>query len=84
MTDMQFTVQVLPDGTQTKAKAGEVLADVLARSGVPLSLYCHKRGICGKCAVRIVSGPLPFPDSLEATLLENRKLGPDHRLACRY
>jgi uncharacterized 2Fe-2S/4Fe-4S cluster protein (DUF4445 family) len=84
MTDMQFTVQVLPDGTQTKAKAGEVLADVLARSGVPLSLYCHKRGICGKCAVRIVSGPLPFPDSLEANLLENRKLGPDHRLACRY
>jgi uncharacterized 2Fe-2S/4Fe-4S cluster protein (DUF4445 family) len=84
MTEMQFTVHVMPDGTKTRAKAGEVLADVLTRSGVPLSLYCNKRGICGKCAVRIVAGPLPFPDTLEAGLLENRKLGPDHRLACRY
>lgn len=84
MTDPHLTVHVMPDGTKTKAKPGEVLADVLARAGVPLSLYCHKRGICGKCAVRIVAGPLPFPDTIEAALLEGRKLGPDHRLACRY
>jgi uncharacterized 2Fe-2S/4Fe-4S cluster protein (DUF4445 family) len=84
MTETQFTVHVRPDGTKTRAKAGEVLADALVRAGVPLSLYCHNRGICGKCAVRIVSGPLPFPDALEAALLESRKLGPDHRLACRY
>ena len=84
MTETQFTVQILPDGTKAKAKAGEPLADPLARAGVPLSLYCHKRGICGKCAVRIVSGPLSFPDALEAALLDARKLGPDHRLACRY
>jgi len=61
MTETQFTVQIQPDGTKAKAKAGEPLADSLARAGVPLSLYCHKRGICGKCAVRIVSGPLSFP-----------------------
>ena len=84
MTETQFTVHVRPDGTKTRAKAGEVLADALVRAGVPLSFYCHNRGICGKCAVRIVSGPLPFPDALEAALLESRKLGPDHRLACRY
>ncbi len=84
MTETQFTVHVRPDGTKTKAKAGEVLADVLIRAGVPLSLYCHKRGICGKCAVRIVAGPLPFPDAVEAALLDGRNLGPDHRLACRY
>jgi uncharacterized 2Fe-2S/4Fe-4S cluster protein (DUF4445 family) len=47
-------------------------------------LYCHHRGICGKCAVRILSGPLPFPAALEAGLLESRGLGPDHRLACLY
>lgn len=84
MTDTPFTVQVLPDGIKVRARAGEVLADVLARAGIPLSLYCHQRGICGKCAVRILSGPLPFPAALEAALLENRRLGPDHRLACRY
>jgi uncharacterized 2Fe-2S/4Fe-4S cluster protein (DUF4445 family) len=84
MTEPHFTVHVRPDGTRAKAKAGEALADVLTRAGVPLSLYCHKRGICGKCAVRVLSGPLPFPDALEAAILEDRKLGPDHRLACRY
>jgi uncharacterized 2Fe-2S/4Fe-4S cluster protein (DUF4445 family) len=84
MTDTSFTVQVLPDGIKVRARAGEVLSDVLARAGIPLSLYCHRRGICGKCAVRILNGPLPFPAAQEASLLENRKLGPDHRLACGY
>jgi uncharacterized 2Fe-2S/4Fe-4S cluster protein (DUF4445 family) len=84
MTDTTFTVQVLPDGIKVRARAGELLANVLARAGIPLSLYCHQRGICGKCAVRILNGPLPFPAALEASLLENRQLGPDHRLACGY
>ncbi len=84
MTETIFTVEILPDGTKVRAKAGEVLADVLVRAGVPMSLYCHQRGVCGKCAVRILSGPLPFPAALEASLLEGRSLGPDHRLACLY
>ncbi len=84
MSDTQFTVHILPDGIKIRARAGEVLADVLTRAGIPISLYCHQRGICGKCAVRILKGLLPFPAALEAALLENRQLGPDHRLACRY
>ena len=84
MTETSFTVEILPEGAKVRARAGEVLADVLVRAGVPISLYCHKRGVCGKCAVRILSGPLPFPEALEASLLEGRGLGPDHRLACLY
>ena len=84
MTETVFTVEILPEGLKVRARAGEVLADVLLRAGIPMSLYCHQRGVCGKCAVRIVSGPLPFPDALEASLLEGRGLGPDHRLACLY
>ena len=84
MTEATYTVEIFPDRVKVKARAGEVLADVLVRAGVVLSLYCHKRGICGKCAVRILSGPLPFPSALEAALLESRGLGPDHRLACLY
>ncbi|MCU0243537.1 MAG: ASKHA domain-containing protein [Acidobacteria bacterium] len=84
MTETTYTVTILPDRTKVRARAGEVLADVLARAGVSLSLYCHKRGICGKCAVRVLAGPLPFPGALEASLLESRGLGPDHRLACLY
>src|SRR5512139_3235716 len=84
MTDTIFNVEILPDGIKVRARAGEILADILVRAGVPLSLYCHQRGICGKCAVRILSGPLPFPAAVEASLLESRGLGPDHRLACLY
>jgi uncharacterized 2Fe-2S/4Fe-4S cluster protein (DUF4445 family) len=80
MSKQHYTVEILPDRIKARAKAGEVLADVLARAGVPLGLYCHKRGICGKCAVRILSGALPFP----AALIEARGLGPDHGLACLY
>jgi uncharacterized 2Fe-2S/4Fe-4S cluster protein (DUF4445 family) len=84
MAETQFTVEILPDGLKVRAKAGEILADVLTRAGIPMSLYCHQRGVCGKCAVRVLSGPLPFPAALEASLLEGRGLGPDHRLACLY
>ena len=84
MTETTYTVEILPDGLRVKARAGEILADVLRRAGIPLGLYCHGRGVCGKCAVRILSGPLPFPAAVEASLLEGRGLGPDHRLACLY
>jgi uncharacterized 2Fe-2S/4Fe-4S cluster protein (DUF4445 family) len=84
MPETSFTVEVLPEKTKIRAKAGEILADVLIRAGIPMSLYCHERGVCGKCAVRILSGPLPFPAAREASLLEGRGLGPDHRLACLY
>ena len=84
MSETSFTVEILPEGAKVRARAGEVLADVLVRAGIPISLYCHERGVCGKCAVRILSGPLPFPAALEASLLEGRGLGPDHRLACLY
>lgn len=84
MTETTFTVEILPDRVKARARPGEVLADVLTRAGIPLSLYCHKRGLCGKCAVRILSGALPFPGALEASLIEGRGLGPDHRLACLY
>ena len=84
MSETSFTVEILPDRIKVRAKAGENLADILARAGIPLSLYCHERGICGKCAVRILSGALPFPAAQEAALIEGRGLGPDHRLACLY
>jgi uncharacterized 2Fe-2S/4Fe-4S cluster protein (DUF4445 family) len=84
MTDVHHTVEILPDGVKVRARAGELLVDVLSRAGIPLSLYCHKKGICGKCAVRVRSGLLPLLEASEKLLLDKRGLGPDHRLACRF
>ncbi|HYA49448.1 MAG TPA: ASKHA domain-containing protein, partial [Burkholderiales bacterium] len=84
MTDVNCTIEIVPDGIKVRAKAGELLADVMARAGIPLSVYCHKRGVCGKCAVRVRSGLLPLLEAPERALLAKRGLSPDHRLACRF
>ncbi len=84
MTESHHLLEILPDGMKVRIKAGEILADALTRAGIPVSLYCHKRGLCGKCAVRIRSGLLPLLESSERAALEKRGLGPDHRLACRF
>src|SRR5512137_485461 len=83
MSEKSCRLRILPEGREVRLKSGEVLAEALLRAGVPLSLYCHKRGVCGKCAVRVVEGMLPLPDAQEEKILALRGLGPDHRLACR-
>ncbi len=76
-------VTLLPQGLVLEARAGEILADVLARAGIPISLYCRRRGICGKCLVRVRSGEVPPPDDREAALLARSGRGEGERLACR-
>ena len=84
MTEPSCIVSILPDGGKHRARPGERLADVLVKAGIPLSVYCHKKGICGKCAVRIASGPLPLLEPAEEALLRAQGLSSDHRLACLF
>ncbi len=76
-------ITLLPRGPILEALPGEVLADVLTRAGIPLSLYCRRRGICGKCLVRIKAGAVPPPDEREAALLKRTGRAEGERLACR-
>lgn len=66
------------------AKNGDLLADKIQESGIDLSLYCQKRGMCGKCFVEILNGSLPPLDNQEDFLIRKQGLAPNHRLACRY
>jgi len=84
MTDVTHMLEILPEGTKVRVRAGENLAEALARAGIPISLYCHRRGVCGKCAVRIRVGLLPLLDESEKAVLDKRGLPPDYRLACRF
>jgi uncharacterized 2Fe-2S/4Fe-4S cluster protein (DUF4445 family) len=79
-----ITIKILPEGLSVQARPGELLGEVLTRAAVPLNRYCGGRGLCGKCLVRIVSGPLPLLEGDEKALLEARSLTTDHRLSCRY
>ncbi|MDH4197417.1 MAG: 2Fe-2S iron-sulfur cluster-binding protein, partial [Candidatus Aminicenantes bacterium] len=83
MTKNRDVLTILPDGKRVAYARGEILADVLVRAGLPLSLYCHKRGLCGKCLVQIVRGELALPDDLERTLAVRLDWPAGYRLACR-
>jgi len=83
MTKRRDLVTILPEGRKVPSARGETLADILTRAGVPLSLYCHKRGLCGKCLVKVVRGDLPLPDEQERTLAARLSWPTGYRLACR-
>lgn len=52
----QHTVILQPLGMTAEASAGEIIADVARRAGVPLALPCGHQGRCGRCTVRIETG----------------------------
>lgn len=81
---MVYAVNIRSHNRIVYAEKGELLANKILESGIDISLYCQKRGLCGKCFVEIIEGPLPPLDDQEKVLLAQRGL-PDHfRLACRY
>ena len=81
---MAITVEIVSHNLKVKAASGSLLSDVLAEAGVPLSLYCRGRGLCGRCFVEVLTEPRPPLKDGEGSLLLLRGLSADHRLACLY
>jgi uncharacterized 2Fe-2S/4Fe-4S cluster protein (DUF4445 family) len=71
-------------GKTLKVRSGESLADKIHEAGINLSLYCQKRGLCGKCFVKILEGELPPPNPQETSLLKLRGFARNSRLACLF
>jgi len=72
-------------GTEIKtiqAEEGEILGDVVARTGLPLEQPCAGRGTCGKCKVLVEEGTAP-PDEFELKNLTAGEIALNNRLACR-
>jgi uncharacterized 2Fe-2S/4Fe-4S cluster protein (DUF4445 family) len=78
----RFAIRVLSPRTTGTAARGDLLSDVLRTAGIPMSLYCGGRGICGKCLVRIVRGGVSDPGERESAFLRVRKVRQGFRLAC--
>ncbi|HEX2694726.1 MAG TPA: 2Fe-2S iron-sulfur cluster-binding protein, partial [Acidobacteriota bacterium] len=78
----KFTVEVLAPRTIGTAADGDLLADVLRDAGIPMSLYCGGRGVCGKCLVEIVRGEVSPPSEREVEFLRGKRPGAGSRLAC--
>lgn len=81
---MSVTIKISSHGQTITAEKNDILADRLRQAGIPLNLYCNRRGLCGKCFVEIVSGALPDPRDRELYWLGKGHLSARHRLACQY
>ena len=65
-----------------QAEEGEILGNVVARTGLPLEQPCAGRGTCGKCKVLVEEGTAP-PDEIELKNLTAGEIALNNRLACR-
>jgi len=81
---MKYSIKIISHDKTIKAAKNELLADKIQEAGINLSVYCNKRGLCGKCFVEIVDGRLPPPYEKENFFLKQKKLSKNHRLACLY
>jgi uncharacterized 2Fe-2S/4Fe-4S cluster protein (DUF4445 family) len=81
---MAYTIKILSHGRSITAENKEILAEKIREAGVPLNLYCNKRGLCGKCFVEIVSGRRPDARARERDQLKGKGLSASHRLSCQY
>jgi uncharacterized 2Fe-2S/4Fe-4S cluster protein (DUF4445 family) len=81
---MVCKIKVLSHGRTVLAQRGEMLAEVLQRSGIPLNLFCDQRGLCGKCIVEIVKGKQSTLAEREKFWRRRKKLPSRHRLSCLF
>jgi uncharacterized 2Fe-2S/4Fe-4S cluster protein (DUF4445 family) len=70
------------ESTTILADEGEILGDVVARTGLPLEQPCAGRGTCGKCKVLVEEGTAQ-PDDIEINNLTPGEIALNNRLACR-
>ncbi len=65
-----------------QAEEGEILGEVITKTGLPLEQPCAGRGTCGKCKVLVEEGTAP-PDEIEIKNLTPGEIALNNRLACR-
>ncbi len=81
---MSRTIKVLSHDLEIRAEDGDRLSDRLLAAGIPISLYCNNRGLCGKCFVEVAGGGLPPPGKKEAAWIRQKNLAENYRLACQF
>ena len=70
----------LPLGKSAAARDNETVLDAARRAGVPLGNSCGGVGVCARCKVRVISGELSAPTSVEVRF---GRLEEGERLACQ-
>lgn len=81
MSARRFPITLEPAGVTVWAEEGSIVLDAAHTAGVMIPAPCGGRGVCGKCAIKVVEGTPPPPDKEEQTGL--KAAPPGVRLACR-
>lgn len=77
-----FSVTIKNLGQNIRVQPEETLAEALVRSKVPLRFDCGRKGVCGKCRIRILKGEVNPPGRQEKYVLDFLGVDPAVRLAC--
>ncbi len=77
-------VTLLPSGRMIEIPSGTMLFDAACRAGLPVASSCSAEAVCGKCVMKIHSGPekLNAPTEHERKLLARDKRDPAERISC--
>ncbi len=79
----RYVVTFEPAGRREEAGHDEDLMTIAWRAGVEIESSCGGKGSCGKCRVRVQSGPVTPPTQTELRLLSAESLAAGLRLACQ-
>jgi uncharacterized 2Fe-2S/4Fe-4S cluster protein (DUF4445 family) len=79
---MSFLIDFEPMGQRITCENGESILDAAQRGGVMLAAVCGGAGICKRCMVRIMSGAVTPPLSIETARLTEEEIADGWRLAC--
>jgi len=72
-----------PLGRRVEVNDSETILDAAQRAGLTVAAICGGRGTCGTCKIRLVSGELTPPTSVETQKLPSSALVSGFRLACQ-
>ena len=78
-----FEIDFEPLGRRGKGSGELTLLDVAQSAGVGLASVCGGAGTCEECRVRIISGGLTPPTTVEQSVFSALELSEGYRLACQ-
>ncbi len=81
---MDPVVKFLPSERTVSVPAGTSLLDAVRLAGLPIAMGCSGGGACGRCGLRVLTGPIDSPDDgrTESRVRARNRIDPDLRLAC--
>lgn len=80
----KYKINIVSHNKTITAHEGDLLADKIQKAGINLSVYCNKKGLCGKCFVEIVKGKLAHLSEREELFIKQKRLDKNYRLACLH